>query len=149
MVLLGSDVRRVPGAGARTGWTFVLFSSALDAGRAAQRISLAAAEAKAGKSLQRFERGGISWRLGAPHRRRRARRRHYHRDGATYAPGLRYRIGGADAAGARGSGASLPLPARVRARVDRPAVNAQRAGGPGDRIGSRNRADDAPRARIR
>ena len=85
VVLLGADVRRLPGA--RSGQrrcrrgTFVLPAAARPARRHAQRLPHPAAQGQAGQQVQRVVRDRTRRHRRRPDRRTGSRRAHHHRDG--------------------------------------------------------------------
>ena len=114
VVLLRTDVRRVPGAGSGRRRALVLPAPALDAGRRAQRLPHPTAEGQARQPLECVERGRVRRRLGAARRRGGPRGPDDHRDGQLHTAGLRAGVGGAHAR-RRGAGhAPHRPPVRVR-----------------------------------
>ena len=91
VVLLGADVRRVPGAGPGARRADLLRGAAGAAGRDPQHLPAPAAEGQAGQPVQRLGRGRARRHLGPPARRRGPRRAHHHRDGVGDPAGLRPR----------------------------------------------------------
>ena len=72
-----------------------------------------------------------------------------HPDGQPHAARLPDRVGRRDALGRGAGGAPRAPPERVRQAALRPAADAERAGRPRDRVGGRDRGDDARGARLR
>ena len=95
MVLLGADVRRVPGTRPGGRRPLVLPAPSIHARRRAQRLPHPAAQGQARN--QRFERGRVPGRVGAADRRGRPRRPDDHRDGQPHAARLHDRLDGGDA----------------------------------------------------
>ena len=92
MVHVGADVRRFSCPRTVAERLELLSDAALDAGGRTQRHPDNSAERQARQSLERLERGRISWRLCAARRRRGARHSDHHRDGQLYAARLLHRF---------------------------------------------------------
>ena len=99
VVLLRADVRRVSGAGASAARAFMFLAAALDARREAQWFRMQRLKPKLGNRSNASSEVEFHGAWARLHGRRRPRRRHHHRDGASHATGLRDGVGGADAAG--------------------------------------------------
>ena len=91
VVLLGADVRRLPGPRPGRRRHLLLPAAALDPRRRAQRLPRPAAQGQARQPLECVQRGRVPRRLGAHGRRGGPRRADDHRDGQPHPPRLRDR----------------------------------------------------------
>ena len=108
-----------------------------------------AAEGQARHALAAVERGGVPRRARAARGRGGPRHPDDHPDGQPHPARLPDRIVGRDALGPRPGRAPRAPPERLREAARGPAADAERAGRPGDRVGGRDRGDDARGARLR
>ena len=149
VVLLGADVRRLPGAGPGGRRADLLPPAAGAAGRHPQRHAHAAAEGQAGQPVQR---------LGRDRVRRRARLARRARRAAASPPSSRWSattrldcvLGSAAAMRqARARRRTTRATAGVRRAADRPAADDARAGRPGARVRGGHGAGDAAGRGVR
>ncbi len=112
VVLLGSDVRRLPHAGPGAGRAELLLGPPVVPGRVAEPDPDPATQGQAGRPVERVERDRAGRGLGPPGRRGGPRRPHHHRDGPAHPAGLRARGDGGDAPGPGPGHAGTPPTAR-------------------------------------
>ena len=120
VVLLGADVRPVPGPGPGAGGPVLLPAAARAARRQPERAAHPAAEGQAGEPVERLGRGRVRRRPGLAGRRAGPRHRDDHRDGHGDAAGLRAGQRRAGPPGLRHGRALRLGPPRVRRAGDRP-----------------------------
>ena len=149
VVLLGADVRRLPGARPGRGRPDLLRPPALPPRRQPQRLPPAAPEGQARQPLQRLQRGRVPRRLGPAPGRGGPRRAHDHRDGRTHPAGLRDRRRGRHARRGRAGHLADRPPLRLRQAAGRPAADAQRARRPRARVRGGDGHGDATGPRLR
>ena len=149
VVLLGADVRRVPGTRPGGRWPLVLPAAPIHARRRAQPLPHPAAQGQARQPIQRFERGRVPGRVGAADRRGGPRRPGDHRDGQPHAARLHDRLDGGDAGRGRDGDTPLLAAVGVREAADRPAADAERARRPRGRVRGGDGVGDEARANVR
>ena len=149
VVLLGADVRRVPGAGPGRRRPFLLPAAPRAARRHAQPLPPPAPQGQARQPLERVERGRVQRAPGRAWSARRAAASRRSSRWSTTRGSTACRLSRGHARGRRAGDPPRRPSLRLRQAPDRPAADAERARRPLRRVRGRDDHGDAPRARLR